>query len=63
VSYREHTTEPPAGTLRCVECVAETTDALGWRALLTAGDEEAEDNDEVAVYLPKCAAREFGDKV
>jgi hypothetical protein len=33
--------------------------ALGWRALLTVGDEDAEDAEEVAVYCPACAAREF----
>ena len=31
----------------------------GWRAYLT-GDEDAEDAEEVAVYCPACAAREFG---
>jgi hypothetical protein len=35
-----------------VECAASTTDGIGWRALLTAGDEEAEDNDQVAIYRP-----------
>ena len=34
--------------------------AVGWRALLTVGDEDAEDIEEVAVYCPECAAREFG---
>jgi hypothetical protein len=46
--------------MRCIECGVTSDDGLGWRALLTAGDEEAEDNDEVAVYCPECAAREFG---
>jgi hypothetical protein len=54
-------TEQSAETLRCVECAATSIDGLSWRALLTAGDEEAEDNGEVAVYCPKHAAREFGD--
>jgi hypothetical protein len=34
--------------------------AVGWRALLTVGDEDAEDEEQVAVYCPECAAREFG---
>jgi hypothetical protein len=41
-----------AKTLRCVECATETTDGVGWRALLTI-------DDEIAVYCPECAAREF----
>ena len=28
--------------------------------VLTVGDEDAEDIEEVAVYCPACAAREFG---
>jgi len=59
VSHREPT-ELPAGTLRCVECAAETTDGLGWRAFLTVGDEDAEDEEQVAVYCSECAEREFG---
>ena len=45
--------------LVCVECGTVTHDGCGWRALLTTGDEEAVDNDEVAVYCSECAAREF----
>jgi hypothetical protein len=59
VSDRE-LTEQSAETLRCVECGARSTDGIGWRALLTAGDEEAEDHDEVAISCPQCAGREFG---
>jgi hypothetical protein len=53
----EHTTGP----LVCAECGgASPPDARDWRALLTVGDEDAEDVEEVAVYCPECAAREFG---
>ena len=46
--------------VRCVECTAEASpEAVGWRALLTVGDEDAEDVEEVAVYCPECTAREF----
>jgi hypothetical protein len=49
-------------SLISVECGATAQpDAHGWRALLTVGDEDAEDVEEVAVYCPTCAAREFGD--
>ena len=38
-----------------------TTRWVGWRALFTVGDEDAKDvAEEVAVYCPECAAREFG---
>ena len=30
------------------------------RAVLTVGDEDEEDVEEVAVFCPECAAREFG---
>jgi hypothetical protein len=44
-----------------VECAATTTDALGWQAHLTVGDEDAEDVEEGRGLLPpECAAREFG---
>jgi DNA-directed RNA polymerase subunit RPC12/RpoP len=40
--------------LRCVECGKEATDsAIEWRGYLT-------DDDEVAIYCPDCAEREFG---
>jgi hypothetical protein len=45
--------------LRCVECAATTTDGIGWRALLAVGDEDAKDDEAVAVYCPACAGREF----
>jgi hypothetical protein len=34
--------------------------AVGWLAYLTVGDEGASELDEVAVYCPRCAVREFG---
>jgi rubredoxin len=47
--------------LVCPECAAEAPPgAVGWHAVLTVGDEDAEDVEEVAVYCPECAAREFG---
>ena len=47
--------------LVCVECAAEAPPgAVGWRAVLAVGDEDAEDVLEVAVYCPTCAAMEFG---
>jgi hypothetical protein len=47
--------------LVCVECVAEAPPgAVGWRAMFTVGDEDAEDEEMVAVYCPECAEREFG---
>jgi hypothetical protein len=43
--------------LVCVECVAEAPPgAVGWRAVLTVGDED----EEVVTYCPECAEREFG---
>jgi hypothetical protein len=46
--------------LRCAECGDETeADARGWQARLVGGvDDEPE---EVAVFCPKCAEREFGE--
>ncbi len=44
----------------CIECSVVTDDGIGWKAMLTVGDENAEDVEEVAVYCPECAAREFG---
>jgi hypothetical protein len=42
--------------LVCVECDAEPeTDARGWRAFLTAVD------DEDAIYCGECARKEFSD--
>jgi Zn finger protein HypA/HybF involved in hydrogenase expression len=48
-----------AEVLRCDECGAVSADGRGWRALLTVGPEEAEDEDDVAVLCPDCASREF----
>jgi hypothetical protein len=46
--------------LVCAECgKAAPPDARGWRGVLTVGDEDAEDEEAVAVYCPACAAREF----
>jgi hypothetical protein len=42
------------GTLRCLECQTESEGtAAGWLAFLT-------DEDEVGIYCPTCAEREFG---
>ena len=46
--------------LVCVECGIVTEDGAGWQAYLTVGDEDAEHVEQVAVYCPECAAREFG---
>ena len=45
--------------LVCDVCIAMTTDGIGWKAMLTIGDEDAEDVQEVVVCCPACAAREF----
>jgi hypothetical protein len=37
-----------------------TAGARGWRALLTVGDEDTEDVEQVAVYCPECAERVLG---
>lgn len=45
--------------IRCVECGAESEElAAGWRGYL-AGDFN-EDENEVLLYCPECARREFG---
>ena len=44
--------------LACAECgTVAPPDARGWRALLSVGDEAAEDVEEVAVYCARCAER------
>jgi hypothetical protein len=53
VSDLELIEQPAAETLRCVECAATTADGHDWRAYLTT-------DDDVAVYCPECAGREFG---
>jgi hypothetical protein len=35
-----------------------SADGRGWRAFLTVGPEEAEDEDDIAVLCPDCAERE-----
>ena len=44
----------PAGEIRDRDATVP-----GWRVCLTGGDEDAEDVDEVAVFCPARAAREF----
>lgn len=46
-------------TLICIEWVETSQDGVGWRALLTVGDEDAEDVEEVAIFCPACAEQEF----
>ena len=47
--------------LVCVECASEAPPgAVGWRAVLTVGNEDAEEIEEVATYCPTCAALEIG---
>ncbi len=46
--------------LKCVECGREAGEiAPGWQAYLV-GDPEIEDDEEIVVYCPDCARREFG---
>ena len=46
----------PAIALICAECGAESPpDSAGWRAYLDA-------DDTVAVFCPRCAEREFGER-
>ena len=50
--------------LNCEACATEPAtveEALRWRAYLTAVVED-EGDEEVAVYCPECADREFGDR-
>ncbi len=47
-------------TLVCVECGLRSETAPAWRAYLAGDPREAAD-DEVAIYCPDCAKREFGD--
>ena len=47
--------------LVCAECATEAPPgAFGWLACLGVGDEDAEEIEEVVVFCPECAAREFG---
>ncbi len=59
----EHAAEslPVQRGLVCAECgTTAPPDARSWQALLTVGNEDAEEIEDVAVYCPECAAREFG---
>jgi hypothetical protein len=44
--------------LRCIECDETTDIGRGWKAYL--GGEPGVDEDEVVIYCPACAEREFG---
>jgi hypothetical protein len=56
--YRELVREA-GSVIRCAEWGAESEElAAGWRAYL-AGDFD-EDEDEVLLFCPECARREFG---
>lgn len=45
--------------IRCVECGPESEElAAGWRGYL--GGDFNDDEDEVLLYCPECARREFG---
>jgi hypothetical protein len=47
--------------LECVECRKPPSygNAAGWQAFLV-GDPDIEDDDEIVIYCPACARREFG---
>jgi hypothetical protein len=47
--------------LECVECHKRLSyeDAAGWQAYI-AGDPDIEDDEEIVIYCPACARREFG---
>ena len=47
--------------LECVECRKRPSyeDAAGWQAYLV-NDPDAKDDEEIVVYCPECARREFG---
>ena len=48
--------------LVCIECGRRSGPAaVGWRGYLVDLDDDGED--EVVFYCPRCAAREFGEKV
>ena len=47
--------------LRCVECGVESPGlAPGWRAYLVDEPDEDEQEQEVLMFCPECAEREFG---
>jgi hypothetical protein len=47
--------------LECVECRKRPSyeDAAGWQAYLVS-DPDVKDEEEIVVYCPDCARREFG---
>jgi hypothetical protein len=47
--------------LECVECHKRLSyeDAAGWHAYIT-GDSDMDDDEEIVIYCPGCARREFG---
>jgi hypothetical protein len=47
--------------LECVECHKKLSyaDAAGWQAYIV-GDPDIEDDEEIVIYCPACARREFG---
>ena len=47
--------------LVCTECRGASEDGKGWRGMLAADDDEAGESfvEEVAIFCPECAAREF----
>ena len=47
--------------LECVECHKRLSyeDAAGWHAYIT-GDPDMDDDEEIVIYCPGCARREFG---
>ncbi len=47
--------------LKCVECHKRLSceDAAGWQAYLVSNP-DIEDDEEIVVYCPACARREFG---
>ena len=47
--------------LECVECrkTPSYENTAGWQAFLV-GDPDIEDDEEIVIYCPACARREFG---
>jgi hypothetical protein len=47
--------------IRCVECGTESDElAVGWRAHLARDLDQGENEQEVVLFCPDCARREFG---
>ena len=58
IGYRKLVGQP-GSIIRCTECGTESDElAAGWRAYL-AGDFD-EEEEEVLLFCPRCASREFG---